>query len=79
MKFKVKIEHDPNSTLGAYKGSLYEVDRKGEMELVTCAWDDDRDDLLRHLRDRRDAWLSRSEPVWVDLDDVPEPQSLRAV
>lgn len=78
-RFKVKLERKSN---GWYHAYLYEdVPNKPLRFTEETAVSEDREECLREIRMKRDYLvMGEGEPEWLDLaDDVPEPQSLKAV
>ncbi len=80
MRYKVKLERDgEDAAFGEWKATLYEDPPSSKLRYVAVAFGNSRDEVLRRIRGKRDVWEARREPEWVSLDDVPEPQSLKAV
>ena len=76
-RYKVKLEQTVH---GNWCATLYE-DPVGKPLRDTGQWEiaPTREKALERINAVRDALDSPSEPEWVTLDEVPEPQSLRAV
>ncbi len=81
MRFKVKLEQefDPLSSESEFKASLYEDPPNGKLRYVAVAFAGTKEDALLAVKAKRDAFEARREPEWFSLEDVPEPQSLKAV
>ena len=79
MNYKVKLENNPGSTFEKWKATLYEDPPGDPLLLVAVVFADTREEALAGARQKRDAWETRCEPEWLTMDDVPEPQSLKAV
>ena len=76
-RYKVKLEQRPD---GDWQATLYEDPVDAPLRMVTVSVAESRNKALFSAKQKRDNIERRAEPEWVTLDDeVPEPQSLRAV
>ena len=76
MRYKAKVWQDSD---GWWRGQLFEDPVNASLRWTgEVAVAQDRDEMLRELRAKRDYLeLGKGEAEWLTLDDVPEPQSLK--
>ncbi len=81
MKFIVSVieEFDPVGPNMEFKAELFEDLPSGKHRYIAVAYGRTEEDALLAIKRKRDAFRARREPKWYSLEDVPEPQSLKAV
>lgn len=81
VKFLVSVteEFDPRAAGMEFKAELFEDLPSGKTRFIAVAYAGTEEDALLAIKRKRDAFRARREPKWYRLEDVPEPQSVKAV